>query len=88
MFVVLFCNFLLFDLFYFFNFVFFVRTAVPMVVGGSVSAAGGTSAAAPEFAGMISLINDQLLNAGQPPLGFLNPGIHMHTTPFRTEPMA
>ena len=33
----------------------------------------GTSAAAPVFASMVALINDQLLNAGASPLGFLNP---------------
>ena len=50
---------------------------------------GGTSAACPEFAGshhylsltshlpgMISLINDALLNAGEQPLGFLNPALY------------
>ena len=33
---------------------------------------GGTSAAAPVLSGMVSLINDALLNAGKPPLGVLN----------------
>eukprot|EP01132_Coremiostelium_polycephalum_P001486 gene1486-1874_t len=33
----------------------------------------GTSCSSPTTAGMISLINDQLLNAGKQPLGFLNP---------------
>ena len=33
----------------------------------------GTSASAPMFASMIGLLNDQLLNAGKRPLGFLNP---------------
>ncbi len=33
---------------------------------------GGTSAAAPEWAGVLSLINDLRLNAGLPPLGFVN----------------
>jgi subtilase family serine protease len=32
----------------------------------------GTSASSPAFAGLISLINDQLLNAGKSELGFLN----------------
>jgi subtilase family serine protease len=32
----------------------------------------GTSCSSPALAGMISLINDQLLNAGKPQLGFLN----------------
>jgi len=33
----------------------------------------GTSASSPALAGMISLINDNLLNNGKPVLGFLNP---------------
>lgn len=33
----------------------------------------GTSCASPAFAGLISLINDKLLNAGKTQLGFLNP---------------
>lgn len=33
----------------------------------------GTSAAAPTFASIVALLNDRLLNAGEKPLGFLNP---------------
>jgi tripeptidyl-peptidase-1 len=33
----------------------------------------GTSASAPAFAGVIALLNDAMLAAGKPPLGFLNP---------------
>lgn len=33
----------------------------------------GTSASSPSFAGLVSLINDHLLNAGKTTLGFLNP---------------
>ncbi|PRP76979.1 hypothetical protein PROFUN_14713 [Planoprotostelium fungivorum] len=33
----------------------------------------GTSASSPAVAGLFTLINDQLLNAGKPQLGFLNP---------------
>lgn len=36
----------------------------------------GTSASTPVFAAMISLLNDLRLNAGQPPLGFLNPWLY------------
>ena len=36
----------------------------------------GTSAAAPTFAGVISLLNAQRLKAGKKPLGFLNPWIY------------
>ncbi|KAJ7831014.1 family S53 protease-like protein [Mycena olivaceomarginata] len=37
---------------------------------GTVS---GTSASAPTFASIIALLNDELIAAGKPPLGFLNP---------------
>jgi hypothetical protein len=33
----------------------------------------GTSASSPSFAGLVSLINDHLLNNGKTTLGFLNP---------------
>jgi tripeptidyl-peptidase-1 len=36
----------------------------------------GTSASAPAFAGIISLLNANRLQAGKPPLGFLNPWIY------------
>ena len=38
--------------------------------------AGGTSASAPTFAAVIALVNDALLAAGKPALGFLNPWIY------------
>ncbi len=34
---------------------------------------GGTSCSSPIFASIISLVNDRLIAAGQPVLGFLNP---------------
>lgn len=37
---------------------------------------GGTSAAAPTFAAVISLLNNALLASGQSPLGFLNPWLY------------
>ncbi|KAF8638577.1 hypothetical protein AX17_002119 [Amanita inopinata Kibby_2008] len=37
---------------------------------------GGTSASAPTFAGIVALLNDARLRAGQPSLGFLNPLIY------------
>ncbi len=36
----------------------------------------GTSASTPLFAALISLINDELMNRGLPPLGFLNPFLY------------
>ncbi|KAJ6553048.1 hypothetical protein B0H19DRAFT_915444, partial [Mycena capillaripes] len=42
------------------------------VVGGGTVLQSGTSASAPAFAAIIALINDRLLTAGKPSLGFLN----------------
>jgi tripeptidyl-peptidase-1 len=36
----------------------------------------------PIFAGMITLINDQLLNKGKRPLGFLNPFLYANPQAF------
>lgn len=43
---------------------------------GQVILVGGTSAASPTFAGIVSLLNDARLSAGKRPLGFLNPWIY------------
>lgn len=43
---------------------------------GSLTLVDGTSAAAPTFAGVISLVNDALIAAGKSPLGFLNPWLY------------
>ncbi|KAJ7160487.1 family S53 protease-like protein [Mycena filopes] len=48
-------------------------------VTGAVS---GTSASAPTFAGIIALINDRLVAAGKPVLGFLNPFIYASPSAF------
>ncbi|CAN0171587.1 unnamed protein product [Scytosiphon promiscuus] len=47
-----------------------------VVVGGKVQQVGGTSASAPAVAGMVALLNERLLAAGKPPLGFLNPALY------------
>eukprot|EP00164_Ancoracysta_twista_P002173 GFYU01002869.1.p1 GENE.GFYU01002869.1~~GFYU01002869.1.p1 ORF type:complete len:645 (+),score=223.97 GFYU01002869.1:133-2067(+) len=51
-------------------------------IGQPVEVAG-TSASAPVFASLISLVNDLRLNAGQPPVGFANPLLYhiAKTTP-------
>jgi tripeptidyl-peptidase-1 len=43
-----------------------------MTIGGQFTAADGTSASAPVFAGVITLINSARLSMGKPSLGFLN----------------
>jgi len=47
-----------------------------VIVGGSVRSVGGTSASAPTFAALVSLLNEQRKAAGTAPLGFLNPRIY------------
>jgi len=41
---------------------------------------GGTSAASPTFGGIIALLNDHLMKAGQNPLGFANPFLYTMVT--------
>jgi len=48
----------------------------PVVCSGKAYLISGTSCATPVFAGIISLLNDHLLNNGQPVLGFLNPWLY------------
>ncbi|KAJ6592907.1 family S53 protease-like protein [Mycena capillaripes] len=43
---------------------------------GEEGLVGGTSASSPTFAGIIALINDRLVAAGKPVLGFLNPFLY------------
>lgn len=50
--------------------------SIPMVEQGEDQMTGGTSAAAPEWAGVISLLNDIRLNNGLPSLGFINPRLY------------
>ena len=49
---------------------------VPMVLNGSKITTGGTSASAPAFAGVVSLLNGRRLRAGLPTLGFLHPRLY------------
>ena len=46
---------------------------ITIIVNGTTQPVLGTSASTPIFASMVALVNEQLLNAGQPTLGFLNP---------------
>ncbi|KAH0362604.1 tripeptidyl-peptidase 1 precursor, partial [Aureobasidium melanogenum] len=47
-----------------------------IVWAGNVTTIGGTSASSPTFAAVIALVNDALVAAGKPPLGFLNPWLY------------
>ncbi|KAF8189518.1 family S53 protease-like protein, partial [Mycena galopus ATCC 62051] len=44
--------------------------------GGAFQTVGGTSASSPTFASLVALLNDQLIAAGKPVLGFLNPFLY------------
>lgn len=46
---------------------------VEIITGGETVYINGTSCAGPIFASMVALVNDRLIAAGRPPLGFLNP---------------
>jgi len=46
---------------------------VLMINGSAVLVNGGTSASAPIFAGLLTLVNDFLLHNHKPPVGFVNP---------------
>jgi len=56
---------------------------VDVRVNGMNQYTGGTSAAAPALSGMLSLINDALLNAGHSPLGFVNPLLYQNADAFQ-----
>lgn len=45
-------------------------------IGGKVASVSGTSASTPLVASMVALINDRLVAAGKPTLGFLNPFLY------------
>ncbi|KAJ7728592.1 family S53 protease [Mycena maculata] len=49
---------------------------VQIVSGGSTEGVDGTSCASPIFASVIGLLNDELIAAGNSPLGFLNPWLY------------
>lgn len=52
------------------------QTGYSVYVGGSWQVFGGTSAAAPLWAGFTALVNQQRTAAGKAPVGFLNPVIY------------
>ena len=49
---------------------------VEIVSGGQTGTITGTSCSSPIFASVVSLLNDRLIAAGRPPLGFLNPFLY------------
>ncbi|ESK96314.1 protease s8 tripeptidyl peptidase [Moniliophthora roreri MCA 2997] len=55
---------------------------IEIVVGGRAGLVAGTSASSPIFASVIALINDRLVAAGRPVLGFLNPFLYANPGAF------
>lgn len=55
---------------------------VDIVDGGTTGTVAGTSCSSPIFASIISLINDRLVSAGKPVLGFLNPFLYANPSIF------
>jgi len=51
---------------------------VQVVASGKVKSVAGTSCSAPIVGGIIALLNDELMQAGHAPLGFLNPWLYAH----------
>lgn len=51
---------------------------IAIIVNGSVNGVGGTSASCPIVASLFTLINNQLLAAGKPVIGFANPVLYAH----------
>lgn len=47
-----------------------------VVIGGNTYLVDGTSAAAPVFAGVLSLVNSARIKAGKPPVGFANTALY------------
>ncbi|KAJ7242886.1 family S53 protease [Mycena haematopus] len=53
-----------------------------IVSGGTLEGVSGTSCSSPTFASVIGLVNDRLVAAGKPPLGFLNPFLYANPGMF------
>ncbi|KAJ7644369.1 subtilisin-like protein [Roridomyces roridus] len=53
-----------------------------IVSGGVLEGVSGTSCSSPTFASVVGLLNDKLITAGKPPLGFLNPFLYANPGMF------
>jgi tripeptidyl-peptidase-1 len=53
-----------------------------VVQHGRAKPQGGTSAATPMFAGLVSLLNEERLLQGMAPMGFLNPWMYSNQDAF------
>lgn len=55
---------------------------VEVISAGSSTPVSGTSCSSPIFAGLVALLNSELLAAGEPPLGWINPWIYANPQMF------
>ncbi|KAJ3741833.1 subtilisin-like protein [Lentinula detonsa] len=55
---------------------------VEIIINGHADYVGGTSCSSPIFSSVIALLNDELMSAGKPPLGFLNPWLYANPQAF------
>lgn len=55
---------------------------VATVFNGTTYGVGGTSASAPIFAGIVTLLNEARIAAGKGPIGFLNPTLYANPSAF------
>jgi tripeptidyl-peptidase-1 len=53
-----------------------------VIANGETQSVGGTSASAPTFAGLVSLLNEERLKAGKPAMGYLNPWLYKNPSAF------
>jgi tripeptidyl-peptidase-1 len=53
-----------------------------VAVDGSISSVYGTSASAPVFGSIITLINEQRINSGKSVVGFINPTLYANPSAF------
>jgi kumamolisin len=58
-------------------------TGYQVLIDGSSSTIGGTSAVAPLYAGLFARINQALLQNGKSRVGFVNPALYQNPTAFR-----
>ena len=55
---------------------------VEIVIDGRTSGVAGTSCSSPIFSGIVSLLNEQRIQAGKSTLGFLNPLLYKNAAAF------
>ena len=55
---------------------------LPVIIDGITTNQSGTSASAPIFAGIVTLLNEARIESGKGPLGFLNPLLYQNPGAF------